>query len=348
MQWLEGARKPKTRVAVQATDNRITNGIYTVTAEKGAGGVQVLWRGKPLFGTAGLHAITVDDPWGSWGNMQEQPEAMNLSEVRHTWTVSRVEVLERGPERATLWVRLAGGASRLELAFALGSRRAAVDVSARLLWNERSARLKLVMPVGATEAEYEVPGGTVRRGELGEVPGGRWVRTRGAKFGFASDALYCFDLTQGTLRATLVRATRYANDANTPPEAELWRPATDAGEHRFRFLLSPGGRELPRLAAELEMPPVAVTAAPHPGELPRTGSLAALAPESFRLLSLKPGRDDKEWFVQVQETAGQRGRPELLWLGCRLQLDAVEPYRIAAWHLRQKGKRWLARRTPAE
>jgi hypothetical protein len=39
------------------------------------------------------------------------------------------------------------------------------------------------MPVGATAAEYEVPGGTVRRGELGELPGGRWVRTRGAKLG---------------------------------------------------------------------------------------------------------------------------------------------------------------------
>jgi alpha-mannosidase len=103
------------------------------------------------------------------------------------------------------------------LSFALCRRRGAVDVAVRLFWNERSARLKLVMPVGATGAEYEVPGGTVRRGELGEVPGGRWVRTRGAKLGFASDALYCFDLTQGALRATLVRASRYANDVRPRP-----------------------------------------------------------------------------------------------------------------------------------
>jgi alpha-mannosidase len=89
------------------------------------------------------------------------------------------------------------------------------------------------MPVGATAAEYEFPCGTVRRGEVREVPGGRWVRTRGAKLGFASDALYCFDLTQGALRATLVRASRYANDVKTAPDAEHRLPATDVGEHRF-------------------------------------------------------------------------------------------------------------------
>jgi len=342
MQWMEGARKPTARSAVRAGSHRIANGIYTVTAKKGAAGVQVLRSGKPVFGGAGLQAITVDDPWGSWGNMEELPEAMNLSEVRHAWTVTQVELVEPGPERAALRVRLEGGASRLDLTFALCRQRSAVDVSARLFWNERSARLKLVMPVGATAAEYEVPGGTVRRGELGEVPGGRWVRTRGAALGFASNALYGFDLTRGDLRATLVRASRYANDVKTAPDAEHRLPATDVGEHRFRFVLTPGGRELPRLAAELEMPPVAITVAPHPGDLPRTASLAELAPESFRLLALKPGRNGREWFVQVQETAGRRGCPDLRWLGCRVQLDAVEPYRIAAWRLRQRGKQWQA------
>ncbi len=109
MQWMEGARKPISPASVQADGNRISNGVYTVTAEKGGAGVQILLHGKPVFGTAGLHAITVDDPWGSWGNMEELPEAMNLSTVRHTWTVTQVEIVEPGPERAALWVRLEGG-----------------------------------------------------------------------------------------------------------------------------------------------------------------------------------------------------------------------------------------------
>lgn len=346
MQWKDGARKPKAPAPVQAIGNRITNGIYTVTAEQGAAGVQVLYRGKPVFGSTGLHAVTVEDPWGSWGSMDERPEALNLSDVRHTWTVTQVETVEPGPERAALRVRLEGGASRLDLTFALCRKRGAVDVAARLFWNERSARLKLVMPVGATGAEYEVPGGTVVRGDLGEVPGGRWVRTRGAKFGFASDALYCFDLTKGDLRATLVRASRYANDVPTASDAEHRLPATDAGEHRFRLLFAPGGKELPRLATELEMPPVVVTAPPHPGDLPRTGSLAALAPDGFRLLAIEPGPGGKGFVVRVQETAGKGGRPVLEWLGSKLKLDHVGAHRIAAWHLTQRGKRWsVARRS---
>jgi alpha-mannosidase len=348
MQWLEGARKPKSTVSVRAKGNTITNGVYTVTAKKGAAGVQVLLRGKPVFSGAGLQAITVDDPWGSWGNMNELPEAMNLSDVRHSWSVTQVEVLESGPERASLRVRMEGGASRLDLAFALCRKRVAVDVSVRLFWNERSARLKLVMPVGASAAEYEVPGGVVRRGELGEVPGGRWVRTHGVKFGFASDALYCFDLTKGDLRATLVRASRYANDVKTAPEAEHRLPSTDAGEHRFQFVLSPGGSELPRLATELEMPPISVTVAPHPGDLPRTGSLGSISPETFRLLAIKPAQDGKGWIVRVQETAGKSGCPVLNWLGSKMKLDKVQARRIASWRLRKNGARWLAERVSAQ
>ncbi len=225
-------------------------------------------------------------------------------------------------------------------------------MAARLFWNERSARLKLVMPVGASTAEYEVPGGSIRRGELGEVPGGRWVRALGSKIGanlgFASDALYGFDLTQGDLRATLVRASRYANDVKTAPDAEQWMPATDVGEHRFRFVLSLGGQELPRLAAELEMPPVAVTAAPHPGELPRTGSLAALKPEAFQLLAVKPAQYGRGWIVRVLELAGKDGCPELVWLGSKVELDTVEARSIASWRLLKEGDRWHAERVTAQ
>jgi alpha-mannosidase len=344
MQWQENAQCPESPDPVRVRGTSITNGIYQVSARKDGRGVKVTHQGKPVFGTAGLHCITVEDPWGSWGNMQEDAGAMNLSEVRHTWKVTQAEVLEHGPERATLWVRQEGGSSRLDLSFTLYRQRAAVDVSARLFWNERSARLKMVMPVKATGAEYEVPGGTAKRGEVGEVPGGRWVRAEGTAFGFASDALYCFDLTRGALRATLVRATRYANDVKTGPADELWRPATDLGEHRFRFVLTPGGKELPCLAAELEMPPSVVTASTHPGEFPRSGSLASLRTEGFTLLALKPATDGKGWVLRLQETTGKSRRPSLTWLGKAVSLDRVDGYQIVSWRLQCQGGTWRTER----
>ncbi len=348
MQYQENAQCPKFSNPVRVRGNTIDNGIYQISANKDGSGVKVLHQGKAVFGTAGLQCITVEDPWGSWGNMQEEPSAMNTSEVRHTWKVTQTEVLEPGPERATLWIRLEGGSSRLDLSFSLYREREAVDVSARLFWNERSARLKMVMPVKATGAEFEVPGGTAKRGEVGEVPGGRWVRTEGATFGFASDALYCFDLTRGALRATLVRATRYANDVKTGPADELWRPATDVGEHRFCFVLTPGGQELPRLAAELEMPPLVVTASTHPGKLPRAGSLAALGVTGFTLLALKPATDGKDWVLRLQETTGKSRRPSLTWQGKTMALDRVEGHQIASWRLQLQGGKWRAKRVSAQ
>lgn len=346
MGWVEGARVPKAIAPVRATSNSISNGSYRVSAKAGGTGVQVFLKGKAVLGAPGLHCVTVADPWGSWGNMQEEPEAMNLSEVIHHWKVTAVETLERGPERAMLWVRLEGGASRLELSFSLCSGREAVDVQARLFWNERSARLKMVLPAGE-QAEYEVPGGVIHRGSLGEVPGGRWVRVSGKRgtLGFASDALYCFDGTDGALRVTLVRATRYANDVKTEATAELWRPATDQGEHTFRFLISPGGDELQRLADELERAPTAVLAAPHKGDLARSGSLMTLEPATVRLLALKPAEDGRGWVLRAQEATGRKTEAGLHWLGKRIKLGRLAPREIATWRILRAGTGWQVERS---
>jgi alpha-mannosidase len=346
MGWVEGARVPKTSAPASATSGTIRNGFYRVSARPGHAGVQVFRKGKAVLDVPGLHCVTVADPWGSWGNMQEEPEAMNLSEVVHRWKVTAVETLERGPERAILWVCMEGGASRLELSFCLYSRREAVDVQARLFWNERSARLKMVLPAG-DRADYEVPGGMVQRGAVGEVPGGRWVRVRGKRgtLGFASDALYCFDGTEGALRVSVVRATRYANDVKTAPTEELWRPATDQGEHVFRFLLSPGGSELQRLADELERVPVAILTAPHEGALARSGSLMALEPATVRLLALKPAEDGRGFVLRVQEAAGRKAVVGLRWLGQRIRLGPVGPREIATWRIRRAGKGWRGERS---
>jgi alpha-mannosidase len=347
--WREGASSHASPLpaAVAPRDGIIENGQYSVTARPGDRGIQISRNGQPVFSGAGLAAITVEDPWGSWGGMSEEPESLDLSQVRAEWTVQQVETLERGPERAVLWVRLTGGDSRLDLTFTLYRDRDAVDVAARVFWNERSARLKLVLPCGE-QAEFDVPGGSVQRGPNGEVPGGRWVRVDGShgSLGFASDALYNFDCKDGCLRATVVRATRYATDAVMSADDEPWRPAVDGGELRFRFVLAAGDDNLPRLARELEEPPLAQIVAASPGVLPRSGSLASLAPESLHLLALKPAEDGNGWILRVRETAGLLVQPQLNWLGEPLALKSVPPHTIASWRIyRGELGNWAAEAT---
>lgn len=347
MGWVEGAQEPVRPVsAVRATDDSIENEHYKVTATAGGNAIHVSHHGRPLFGDAGLHAITVEDPWGSWGGMGEERESCDLSTVVDRWVIDRVEILERGPERAMLWILMTGGESRLELTVSLYRNRDAVDVAARVFWNERSRRLKLVMPRG-DQAEFDVPGGAVRRGPCGEAPGGRWVRVENEQggFGFASDALYNFDCKDGALRATVVRATGYATDVNDATVIEPWRPAVDTGELQFRFLLAPADDNLPLLARELEQPPFAIPVPPSKGDLPRTHSLAALSPSTLRLLALKPAEDGDGWVLRVQETEGGETLPHFTWLGATVPLTVVKAHQIATWIITKTGDGWMAAAT---
>jgi len=347
--WEEGVSLPSRADSATAArrldEHAIGNGSFAIAAVPGEAGVRITRAGQPVLADPGLGVVTVDDPWGSWGGMAEEAAALDLSTVRAAWSVTAAEVLEAGPERARLAVRLTGGRSRLDLHFMLYHSRPAVDVAARLFLDERSARVKLCFPAGGDTAQFEVPGGVVERGPAGEVPGGRWVRLRTAQgaLGFASDALYGFDLKDGVLRASVARASRYANDVVTPADRDPWRPAVDCGELCFRFLLTTGAEaqaELPRLARELEMPPFTACVPPKPGDLPRAGSLLALHPGHLQVLALKPAEDGDGWILRLQETAGQAAEVSLSWGGCQLALGAVAAHGIASWRLRGAGGAW--------
>jgi alpha-mannosidase len=346
MGWVEGSTVPAVAPSVASPrPDTITNGSVTVRAAAGDLGVRIARNGKAFLGGKGLSAIVVADPYGSWGG-PEAAEAAGLSDVLETWTVERADVLERGPERAALLVRFVGARSWIELTFRLYRDRDAVDVAARVLWNERAARLKLVFPAGAVEAEFDVPGATVRRAPCGEVPGGRWVRAFGKDgapvLGFASDALYGFDMARGALRASVVRASGYAY--GTLPALPAWRPAVDCGELKFNFLLTPGGGDLPTRAATLEQPPVALLTAPSGGALARSGSLAALAPASLCLLAFKRASDGDGLVLRVQERGGRDTAATFTWLGKPLKLGTVRAGTIVTWRLKPGRRGWSAER----
>ena len=256
------------RPAIYAHDG-IENGAYRVLACIGDAGVRVLHDGREIFGPAGFSVQTFEDPWGAWGGLEKDRGCWDISTVRETWRVTDVRVLERGPWRASLWVRLAGrdGKSHLELTFNLYSDRAVVEVLARVHWNQPRERLKLVFPAG-DEAEFEVPGATVTRTPRGDVPGQRWVRVLGAAgFGFVSDSLSGFDTRDGCLRASVVRTSHHAYYGKDTGESP-WLAPIDSGELKFKFLLAPRDADLPALAQRLEHPPIALAVPARKGSLP--------------------------------------------------------------------------------
>jgi alpha-mannosidase len=341
--WVEGAKPLVVKNPVKAKPGSIANALWRVEAKKGGSGAQFFHHGKKLFAGEGLQAVLFDDPWGSWGGMQEEPDSFLLKKVREHWKITEVELLEEGPERAAIWVRFAGKKSRIDLTFHVSRDRDVVDVSARVLVDDRSARLKLVFPAG-DQVDYEVPASVVRRGPSGEVPGARWARVHGKNggMGFASDALYNFDSEKGEFRATVARASRYANDVETPATTELWRPAVDCGELKFRFLVTDAKADLPRLAAELEQAPVVLTVPPGKGKHKRTGSLFEITPSSVRLLALKRAEDGRGFILRAQAAPGKAVKVSMLWLGKKIQLGALNGGEIATWELQESKNGWKA------
>ena len=336
--WVEGARAPKVSARASASGKgEIKSRHYRAHAQIGRKGIALFQGRRPLLGSGGLGAITVEDALGSWGpsDFEQEADSSHLMQVRHTWKIAAVEILERGPLRAAIWVRLTGGNSELDLTLQLAADRNAIDVEARLLWNEPRARLKLVFPGAGDQAEFDVPGGVVRRGPAGEVPGGRWVRVNNGKhvLGFASDALYGFDTSDGTFRASVIRSTRYAFDARDTAATPVSLPVLDRGEYRFKFLISTDAASMPRLAAELEQPPVTLPVPPHPGKLGRSGSIAELTPAGVRLLALKPAEDGDGIVVRLQETAGRKCQPQLTLAGRKYALGPLAAHGLATYRM---------------
>ncbi len=280
------AAAPSGVTATAISDCAIGNGKLEIIAEPGADRV---WIHRPDLPPVPLSLALYDDPHGSWGDMTER-EVFGPSGLLEVWRIRRARVVESGPERAALWVELGGGNSRISLVFHLVRGESHFTASGRLLWADRSARLKLRLPAGDAVV-YDVPGGESRRTVTGQVPGIRYAKVEGGAFrcGFASNAGYGYDNGFGFFTQTLARGNRYATDIVSGPEFAPER-ASEQGELRFDFAWAGEPDMAPVLAERLEFPLLTTMSWPHGGSLPGSGSLmTGVLPAGIELVDVEPG-----------------------------------------------------------
>lgn len=326
------------RIATELTTGHgeIANATYRVRARTGTRGVVVEHRGRTLFGPRGLHPVTVLDRWGSWGGMTEEAASVRLKIQRGKWTITRAEVIEKGPLRACLMVRFETDHARLDLALRLEHGREALLVEARTFSDLEAARIKLVF-AGATSLTSEVPGGRVHRTESGELPLSRWARAREGRRGFTlvNETLSACDLEDGAFRLTLLRATRYACSDPHDQDPQWWRPAVDRGELRSRFTLLPLAADAPAEADQLTQPPIVTLMGENPdGPLPPAGSLAAFTPaRRLRLLALKPASTRGAFELRVQNIGARATTASFTLAGRRCALGRLAAGEIATFVL---------------
>ncbi len=257
---------PNLEVHTHSEPFSISSNLLSVCAAPGSVGVRINAAGRPLLSGDGLSVATFADGFGAWGGLYDEPEANVFDQLVATWTIAQSAVLEHGPLRSSLWVRFESGKSRVDFTFRVCKDRPAVDWEARLFFDEPGTRIKLRLP-GGDLADFDVPGGVLRRGPSGEVPGGCWVLIHDSEgqacFGFASDCLYNFSAGDGVFAATLVRSSRYTLEMRDTPEiVSPHQPVIDNGEFRIRGLISLPSADLPKLALELEQPPLIMPVPP--------------------------------------------------------------------------------------
>jgi hypothetical protein len=95
-------------------------------------------------------------------------------------------------------------------------------------------------------------------------------------------------------------------------------------------------------ALHLEQPPIVFLTPPHEGRLPRTGSLASIAPASLDLLAITALESGKGLIIRVRETMGRATPVTFIWQGKPIRLGTIEGGKIASWKIRPQHGKWVA------
>jgi len=170
-----------------------------------------------------------------------------------------VRVIESGPVRTTTESLLKCGRSAVALRYTVPAIGTEIEVELRVAWFERDRMLKLAVPTTLDGGEVRVQtayGVEVVRARGEETVGHRWlavVSPDGSRaLTIVNDTTYGFDVADGEVRLSLLRAPAYAghpvDDVTPIVRQDRFEPREDQGEHVFRFWLD-AGPALERLAA---------------------------------------------------------------------------------------------------
>lgn len=224
-----------------------------------------------------------------------------------------VQVVERGPVRATIRVTKHFQKSTFiqDLTIYTGVPR--LDCRMKVAWNEKLILLKAAFPMAEKSdvATFDIPYGSIERSTLRETPaqqakfevaGQKWADISGKDYGVSilNESKYGWDAKGNVLRLSLLRSP-------TNPD-----PHADEGDHAFAYAIYPhkgdwreGGTV--REGYEFNVPLIARLEAPHAGALSALHSFLSVGPENVALGALKRAEDDSRWIVRIYEYNGRKG-----------------------------------------
>src|ERR1700674_1308202 len=208
-----------------------------------------------------------------------------------------VELIEKGPVRATIRIARTWQNSKFvqDASFYAGLDR--VDVTSNIDWHETHVLLKAAFPLAASgpQATYEIPYGSIERPTTRdnsweaakfEVPALRWADLGDGNHGFSlfNESKYGYDAKNNVLRLSLLRSPTWPD------------PEADRGHHQFTYSLYPHSGDWKqaltvRRGYEFNYPLRAQQVDAHEGALPAKHSFVGVTGDNVVLTAVKKAED---------------------------------------------------------
>jgi alpha-mannosidase len=300
--------------SLEISESRIENEFYRIELDPTTGCLKSVVdkrTGKEVLDRTGQGNLlqVIDDFGDSEGFLRTADGAID---DRHKWTEKTVnadrspeiQVLERGPVRAVLQIKQKWEFARFTQKVMLYPKVARIDFEMAVDWQGKNKMVKLAFPtsIGATEATYEIPYGTIRRPSMGEEQNAqKWVDVSDASYGVAllNDSRYGYDVKNNVIRLSVLRS----------PSGPAW--ATDErGTQTLKYALYPhqgGWREagVTERGHELNYPLITLADSQHSGNLPLAHSFLAIEPGNVIAEVVKKAEDSSNFILRIYETEGK-------------------------------------------
>ena len=221
-----------------------------------------------------------------------------------------VELIEKGPVRATIRIVRTWQNSRFVQEVSLYAGLDRVDVTNNIDWHETHVLLKAAFPLAASgpQATYEIPYGSIERPTTRnnswetakfEVPALRWADLGDGNHGFSliNESKYGYDAKDNVLRLSLLRSPTWPD------------PEADRGHHQFSYSLYPHSGDWKqaltvRRGYEFNYKLRALQVEAHEGNLPPQHSFVGIAGDNVVLTALKKAEDSDALLIRFYEWAG--------------------------------------------
>jgi len=305
------------------TKTELENQYYRVTIHPDSGWVKSIFdkrTNREILAGPGNELQLLEDKPKEW-------DAWNIGWTGTRWypKVRSVEVVEKGPVRAVLRIKLDYLNPGMKRDFPtadfpnsffveniiLYAGVDQVDFRTYVDWWEDRTMLKVAFHVAVTDsvATYEMPYGTITRSVLNrtkwekaryEVPSHRWVDLSQSDYGVSllNRSKYGHDVKGNIIRLSLLRSPKWPD------------PTADRGEHVIEYAIyghegSWRTGQTVRRGYEYNNPLVAFAVEKRTGRLPRSKSFVSCDPDNIVLTVMKKAEEMDAWVIQVYETAGK-------------------------------------------